>query len=79
MPLPCPPHTLPPPCPAGHYYDYWLDERCRWDRHRRAYYLQGDKRAFVPASSLLLVNFQLHECPEVTPWRRAACPPSLPC
>lgn len=47
----------------GHYYDYWPGTDGRWDRSggRRPYYLQDDKRVLVPASSLLLVDFELRQ------------------
>lgn len=35
--LPGPP---PPPPRPGHYYDYWLDDKGKWDRNKRPYYLQ---------------------------------------
>ncbi|KAL4433859.1 hypothetical protein ABPG75_000300 [Micractinium tetrahymenae] len=55
---------------VGHYYDYWPDERVDWDSKKRPYYLQVDRTAYVPASSLLLVDFELHarKEPEVSPY-----------
>lgn len=55
---------------VGHYYDYWLDDKGKWDRNKRPYYLQLDKTGYVPASSLLLVDFELRprKEPEVSPY-----------
>ncbi|PSC69150.1 histone acetyltransferase p300-like isoform X3 [Micractinium conductrix] len=43
----------------GHYYDYIRDARNRWDRAARPYYLQDNRIAYVPASALLLVDFEM--------------------
>ncbi|KAI3434626.1 hypothetical protein D9Q98_002693 [Chlorella vulgaris] len=48
----------------GHYYDYWVDGMGQWDRSRRPYYLDADRMAFVPPSSLLQVDFPLVERPQ---------------
>lgn len=48
----------------GYYYEYWKDAKQNWDRSKRPYYLMSDKMAFVPASSLLLVDFELKERPK---------------
>jgi hypothetical protein len=54
----------------GCYFDYWKDRFGSWDRARRPYYLQSDRTALSPASSLLAVGLDLapRPKPEVSPY-----------